>query len=206
MTLRTYDIVAALNQPASGRWRGIVALAVLAVGWQSQAIVIGTASPNPDGSYTYSYTIDNRFGTFDVISMSLEFAVPAFEIDWDQLDAPSGGGVSVPNLNWIAQAGFPTLGLSSQDFFSLVPLSDVRIGEILPGFSFVSRHRPGNIDYYIEYGSRSETETGFTLGPVYSPVPVPDAVGNQSLLLAAACTCLGLFRRGREPLDFRCPV
>ena len=128
-------------------------------------------------------------------SMALELAIPPSKIDWDQLDAPSGGGVVVPNLNWIAQAGIPTLGLSSQDFFSLVPASDVRIGDTLAGFSFISRHRPGNIDYYIEYGSRSETESGFTIGPVYTPVSVPDSVANTFGLLALAFAGLAGLRR-----------
>src|SRR5688572_22010579 len=101
-------------------------LLVLAMVGPTRGAVSGTSSLNPDGSYTYSYIVDNTAGTFDISLWSLEFDF--LTPDWNQLDVPSGGDVAVPSSDWFASAGIPVTGLSAQDFLSLFPLSDVLTG------------------------------------------------------------------------------
>ena len=161
----------------------------------SHATPIGLAVDNGNGTWTYSYTIDNTGGTFDIVAWSLEFNFTSALIDWNQSDTFSGGAVTVPDANWIAQPGIPTFGLSSQDFFSLDPASDVLTGTSLTGFSFISAIAPGSVSYYLEFGANNESQSGFTVGPQASlSASVPE--GGSSFLygLISLMGCCGAGR------------
>lgn len=161
----------------------------------ADAGVVGSAQANGNGTYTYSYTVDNTGGTFDVFAWSLEFNIPVGQIDWNQLDQAGGGDVVVPNADWIAQAGVPTLGgLSAQDFFSLDPLADVLIGNKLTGFSFVSAFPPVQTVYTLEFGALGDSITGTTVGPGRGSTGVPDS-GTTWLLFALGAVGVGGLRR-----------
>ena len=163
---------------------------------RSQAILIGMSANNGNGTFTYSYTVDNTSGTFDIVAFSLEFNFLSSLIDWNQLDIAGGGSVNVADVNWIAQAGTsPNVGISSQDFFSINPASDVLMGTSLSGFSFISALAPGSMTYYFEFGASAESASGTTVGPVSAAIAsVPD--GGSSLALAfVSLSCI--FGTGR---------
>jgi hypothetical protein len=145
----------------------------------ANALVSGSSLDNLDGTYTYSYRIDNTAGTFDISAWSLEF--PFLLPDWDPLDTFSGGDVSVPNLSWFASAGIPVSGLSAQDFLSLDPAGDVLVGNSLDGFSFVSAFAPGTIPYH-EFSPLGDSASGNTVGPALRVVAVPDG-GAGALII-----------------------
>lgn len=132
--------------------------------------VQGTFVINGDGTVTYFYEVDNRFGLFDISLWSLEF--PIATPDWDTLDQFSGGDVVVPNIGWFADAGVPVTGQSAQDFLSLNPDSDVHVGETLFGFSFTSRFLPGTVTYR-EFSAFGDSAGGLTVGPVIT-APIPE--------------------------------
>lgn len=180
-----------------------IALAVICFTTGSaHAVVIGSAVDNGNGTYTYSYTIDNTGGTFDTVAFSLEFSFLSSLIDWNQSDVAGGGDVVVPNLNWIAQAGVPTIGVSAQDFFSIDPSGDVLVGDSLSGFSFISALAPGVITYFFQYGAGGESASGNTVGPVPGGGNtgggggnnVPDAGSSAALLIASFSCVMGLGR------------
>ena len=131
----------------------------------TQAAVFSFALDNLDGTFTYNYTIDNTAGAFDIDSWSLEFDVNP---DWNQTDTSGGGDVTVPNADWFANTGTPTLGISAQDFFSL---DTVATGDTLAGFSFTSSFAPGNVTFF-EFNSGGDSASGITTGPV-AAVPEP---------------------------------
>ena len=149
----------------------------------ARAILIGSSADNGNGTYTYSYRIDNLAGTFDIVAFSLEFNFLGSQIDWNQMEVGSGGGVNVPNANWIAQTGTPLLGLSAQDFLSIAPAGDVFTGTSLSGFSFTSAFAPGNVTYFYEFGALGESETGLTVGPMAANA-VPE--GGSSIAFRGA--------------------
>ena len=161
------------------------------------ATIIGTSVDNGDGTYTYSYEVDNTDGAFDVAVWSLEFAFAP--PDWDQLDAFSGGDVSVPN-DWFAGVGVPFAGLSAQDFVSLDSGGDVLVGDILAGFSFTSSYQPGLVDW-AEFASAGDSASGRTIGPVFvHAVPEP---GGGLLWVGAGALMLLLTPRRRSPVSIR---
>ena len=152
------------------------------------ATVIGSALDNGDGTYTYSFEVDNTSGDFDVVawSLDLDFA----PLDWDPLDVAAGGDVSVPDPNWIASLGIPVAGQSAQDFLSLDPSSDVLAGSTLAGFSFKSSHLPDVVTYY-EFSAFGDSASGTTTGPgprSAPPIPEPGAIWTfaSGLVLVAA--------------------
>lgn len=156
-------------------WRGVtLGLLSLALSIGSPAqVLLGTATSNGNGTYTYAYTVDNVSGAFAVASFTLDFTLDPSEIDWDQLSTFDGGDVQVPSLDWYAVGDYGT-GPSSQGFLSQTPSSDVPKGATLSGFSFVSAHPPGTVDYLIE-GPGIETALGNVAGPV--AVPEPSTLG-----------------------------
>ena len=144
------------------------------------ATIIGSAFDNGDGTFTYSFEVDNSSGSFDIAVWSLELE---FLPDWDQLDVFSGGGVAVPDPGWTADAGIPVAGLSAQDFISLGPDSDVLVGATLGGFSFTSAYRPVLVTWY-EFSALGDSATGSVIGPGAAPIPEPGALSTFSIGLA----------------------
>jgi hypothetical protein len=163
-----------------------------------RAVIIGTSALNPDGSYTYSYAVDNTSGVFDISYWSLEFdfATP----DWDQADTFAGGGVTVPDAGWFAMAGIPFSGLSAQDFLSLSPSADVVTGASLSGFSFTSWFAPGQVTFaeFDPFGSASTQ--GSTVGPSSRDgAAVPEGPGPYALMAAAFLAGSAFLRRKGGP-------
>jgi hypothetical protein len=156
----------------------------MTAGMPLKAAVVGSSADNGDGTYTYSYQIDNTGGSFDSIGFSLDFDFTSIFIDWDQFDTFSGGSVNVPNANWLAQAGIPVTGLSAQDFLSIDPAGDVLIGSTLGGFSFISALAPGDVSIY-EFGASGESSSGLTVGPT-AAAGVPEGGNTLGYLLAAS--------------------
>ena len=160
-----------------------------------RAVILGASVQNPDGSYTYSYAVDNTAGAFDISYWSLEFdfATP----DWNQADTFGGGGVTVPSGDWFAMAGIPLSGGSAQDFLSLAPSGDVVAGASLDGFSFTSWFAPGAVTFsaFDPFGSASVQ--GSTVGPSAAAATVPEGSGPYALMVAAfLAACAFLRRRG----------
>ncbi len=143
------------------------------------ATVVGTSVPNPDGTMTYTYEVDNQAGSFDIAQWSLDFMflLPG----WNQSDSYSGGDVTVPTLNWLAGPGISLSGQSAQDFFSLNEASDIDIGELLTGFSITCRYLPGVVVYH-EFSADGQSFTGTTLGPVL-PYSLPEGGGTLAMTL-----------------------
>ena len=164
-----------------GRTGAALAAALLLLAAPASATIIGSALDNGDGTYTYSFAVDNTAGSFDIAAWSLEFDIAA--PDWDQLDVFSGGSVVVPDLDWYADAGIPVAGVFAQDFLSLSPLSDVLVGSVLGGFSFVSAYGPALVSYY-EFSAFGDSASGTVIGPATGPVPEPNALSVFSLGLA----------------------
>lgn len=169
------------------RWAALMS-ALLAPAAPSSAALIGSAVFNGDGTFTYSFVVDNTAGSFDVAAWSLElpFAPP----DWNPLDVFAGGDVTVPD-NWIAFAGIPVTGLAAQDFLSLGPDSDVLVGSVLGGFSFVSSYQPELITYH-EFSAFGDAATGSVVGP--GPVPIPEPRAFSAYLLGLALVALAVRR------------
>ena len=177
-------------------WRALLAAVTLFAGaaGTASATIIGAVVDNGDGTYTYSYEVDNTAGAFDVAVWSLDFAFAA--PDWDQLDTFSGGDVGVPNPDWFADVGTPVAGLSAQDFVSLDPAADVLVGNTLAGFSFTSTYQPGLVDW-AEFAASGESAGGRTIGPV-SARDVPASGGGLLWVGAGALMILLAPRRRRN--------
>lgn len=130
------------------------------------ATIIGSALDNGDGTFTYSYTVDNSSGIFDIEAWSLEFFITP---DWNQDDIFAGGDVGVPT-DWFALAGIPTTGIAAQDFVSF-PGAEVFVGDTpLGGFTFTSSSQPGTITFF-EFGPGGASTSGTTIGPAAIPEP-----------------------------------
>ncbi len=131
------------------------------------AFIIESHTLNQDNTYTYSYTIDNSLGEFDIQSWSLDFPIIP---DWNQNDFFSipAGEVMLPNSGWTALPGTPVFGLSAQDFVSLNASFEVEAGQTLGGFSFTSSFAPGGIAFY-EFGTDAQSNTGMIVGPIPEP-------------------------------------
>jgi hypothetical protein len=170
----------------------LFSLVLLGVPIRSQALVSGTVTGNPDGTFTYAYTVNNSSGPFDIGAWSLDFGITL--PDWDQTDTLSGGSVSIPNADWFATAGTPISGQSAQDFISLNPAADVAVGSVLSGFSFTSHHPPGPATYH-EFSGSGDSATGQTVGPANVTVP-DDGVGSATLFLLVVLSFFGS-RNGR---------
>jgi hypothetical protein len=176
--------VRSLRRLASAALTAALSLAAAPAG----AAVIGSALDNGDGTFTYSFEVDNGLGDFDIAAWSLEFDFPM--LDWDPADIAGGGDVTVPDPNWIAGLGIPVSGQSAQDFLSLSPDTDVLVGASLTGFSFTSAHAPGTV-IYREFSAFGDSATGSTTGPgprTAPPVPEPGAISTfaSGLVLVAA--------------------
>lgn len=154
-----------------------------------QAAIEGLFSYESGTKYTYSYTINNTDGAFDISAFALEFnLIP----DWNQDDTGIGGDVTVAP-GWIAQAGFPTLGSSAQDMLSFSSLSDVLVGDTLGGFSFASSYAPGNVTCY-EFSAFGDSSFGSVVGPVVPEAStvwagiLPTGLLGYHFLRAGLCT------------------
>jgi len=157
----------------------LVAGALAGAAAPAGAGIVGSSAANGDGTWTYSYTVDNTAGGFDVAIWSLEFdfASP----DWNQVEMASGGDVAVPT-GWIADVGVPVAGQSAQDFISLDPSGDVAVGAMLAGFAFTSAFAPGTISY-LEFSGTGDEADGTTVGP---SAPEPLGLGALALLALVA--------------------
>ena len=174
----------------------ICSLAGLSAVSSARADVTGTVAANGNGTFTYSYTVDNSSGTFDVAAWSLDFMFTT--PDWDQFDTFSGGDVTVPNLDWLGQAGIPIIGQSAQDFLSLGPAADVAVGSALTGFAFTSAFGPGPVPFY-EYSAVGDSATGTTVGPASAVASVPDFwAGLEEMALIGTLLVGGLARNRRS--------
>lgn len=173
-----------------GGWMRCAALAaaLLAPAAPASAAIVSTIVDNGDGTFTYSFEVDNASGGFDIASWSLdlEFASP----DWNQLDSFAGGDVVVTDPDWIATVGIPVSGLSAQDFLSLGPDSDVVVGSVLSGFSFTSSFQPGAVTYY-EFSAFGDSATGSVVGPSVAPIPEPGAQWLFPIGLALVACAVG---------------
>ena len=159
-----------------------------------RAVIVGTSALNPDGSYTYSYAVDNTAGAFDISFWSLEFGFAA--PDWNQADTFAAGGVTVPNAEWLAMAGIPFNGLSAQDFLSLSPSADVVAGTSLSGFSFTSWFAPGMVTFAEFDPLGSASTLGSTVGPSSATAAtVPEGSGPYALMAAAFLAGSAFLRR-----------
>jgi hypothetical protein len=155
--------------------------ALVAPAAPAYAAIVGSAVDNGDGTFTYSFVVDNSSGSFDIAAWALDFAFAT--PDWDQLDTLAGGGVTVPDPNWVADIGIPVTGLSAQDFLSLSPDSDVLVGAMLAGFSFTSAYQPGEISY-SEFSAFGDSAIGSTVGPSSAPIPEARALWTFPIGLA----------------------
>ena len=174
------------------RLAGGLALALVLFASPAPASIIGSALDNGDGTFTYSFEVDNSSGSFDVSSFSLD--LPLATHDWDPNEIASGGDVTVPD-NWFAAEGIPVTGLFAQDFVSLDGSSDVLAGSKLDGFSFKSSYAPGAVNYY-EFSAVGDSATGSTTGPAAAPVPEPGAALVFSLGLGLVAFHLNRRPRG----------
>ena len=159
-------------------------------GLELKGDILGTVQDNQNGTYTYSYAIDNNTG-FDIFAFSLHMDIPAAQIDWNQNDITSGGDVTVPTGSapnfetaWLAAAGIPFVGQSAQDFiaFDLFGAGDVTPGNSLNGFSFTSSFPPTLIVVSLESGPFGDSQVGSTVGPglvAQNTNPTISNVNNQ---------------------------
>ena len=160
----------------------------------ARAIVTGSATLNGDGTYTYSYEIDNTFGTFDVIGWTLELSLLPTEIDWDPNDIVFGGDVTVPSRLVRPEQRFQVwAAVRRRISFRLGATGDVPAGQTLSGFSFTSAFAPVSTAFTLEFGALGESLRGSTIGPGRAAA-VPDKAPSV-LLLSFACAALGLGRR-----------
>ncbi len=174
--------------------RSIAAGALLLAQHAAFASITANVTTNGDGTYTYSYTVDNSTGSFDIAAWSLEFDFHT--PDWNPLDVPTGGDVSIPNLGWIAGAGIPTTGLSAQDFLTFTPNDDVKTGAILGGFSFTSHFAPGDILFteFAEDGSSSSS--GTVKGPTSGTTnTVPESGAGMGVMLLGTLAAFATVNR-----------
>ena len=147
----------------------------------ASAATISSEVSEQDGLFIYSYSIDNSVGSFPVSALSLEFPFEQALADWNPLDIPSGGDVSVPlNDPFLAEDDWESFALTflpgtfSQGFSALGPRgeADVQVGSQLSGFSFSSRLQPASTPFTV-FGPAGESLSGTILAP--SPVPEPSA-------------------------------
>ncbi len=160
------------------------------MGFEMKGDILGTVQDNQNGTYTYSYIVDNNTG-FDIFAFSLHFDIPAGAIDWNQLDIVGGGDVTVPTGSapnfetaWIAAPGIPFVGQSAQDFFAfdLFGAGDVNPGNSLAGFSFTSAFPPTQVVVSLESGPFGDSQVGTTIGPgliVQNTNPTISGLNNQ---------------------------
>ncbi len=174
--------------------RCLIASALLLGQNAAFATITGAASANGDGTYTYSYTVDNSGGAFDIAAWSLEFGF--LTPDWNQADAPTGD-VQVPNSGWGAAAGIPVTGLSAQDFFTLSSNDDIKVNSTLNGFSFRSSFAPGTVSFTEFAEGTGDAISGSVIGPATMTATLPESGSSFSLTALGAAAALGLHQRPR---------
>jgi hypothetical protein len=172
----------------------IAACTLFAASVPASAIVVGSFVDNGNGTFTYSYEIDNSGGAFPVAAWSLEFGFTT--PDWDSLDTLSGGDVSVPNANWFAIGGNLPGGEAIQDFLTLSSVAEVPIGQTLLGFSFTSEFAPGLVDF-TEFSAGGDFNIGSTIGPVPASA-VPEAGSGMEGIAFAALVAFAAVARSRN--------
>jgi hypothetical protein len=160
---------------------------------RTQASLVGVATDNGNGTYTYSYTVDNSAGAFPVVAFTLDFPFASSAIDWNQ-----STGVVTP-AGWVGFPGIPTTGLSAQDFLSTSPAADVAVGSTLGGFSFTTAHPPVTIPY-ITFGASGQTQAGTIVGAGPTAVPEP-GTALAALLLISIVAARPLRRTTRPALS-----
>jgi hypothetical protein len=139
------------------------------MGWMisgpARAAIIGEATFNSDGSYTYSYQIDPQ-GRI-VTNWELAFGLP--QPDWVL------PGVAVPNgwvVDWAAATGKPNM-----DFIETLGMG-AGPDQILTGFSFSSLFGPGLVDF-TEFGTDANGDfgsQGSVIGPAFAANSVPESL------------------------------
>lgn len=158
---------------------------------KSEGEIIGLATENLDGTFTYRYSVDNSKGTFDIFAWSLELDIFS---DWDMRDTFAGGDVIVPSADWFADSGFPIGGIAAQDFLTLAG-GDVLMGDILGGFEFTSRYVPGVVRYHEFEGTVGLSANGLTLGPT---MIIPESVRGAWIVTVLCGLTATTWWRGRN--------
>lgn len=183
-----------LSQFKPGKLLTIALMTMACTGVSVIGIVIGTVTTNGDGTYTYSYVVENLSELFDIVAWSLEFD---FLPDWNRADTSGGGDVAVPSPGqamWIAKEGTPIVGKSAQDFISLSDSDVVGFNESSGTFSFTSEFAPGYARNF-EFGRSGESAGGIVVAPVREEKSILSIHKAPSVISESGRTAFFLIRR-----------